>query len=102
MDEQADMAAPLTRGELREELAKLEQRFDLKLEVWGGALADRITKLEKRFEHLLSTELARHTNAILEALQGRVSVIDEKYADLPGRVAKLERKVFAPKRTPRR
>ena len=97
MDEQ-DMAAPVTRGELREELAKL----DLKIEVWGGALADRISKLEKRVEHLLYTELARHTNAILEALQGRVSVIDEKYADLPGRVAKLERKVFAPKRTPRR
>ena len=98
MDEHEDMTAPVTRGELREELAKLEKRFDLKLEVWGGALADRISRLEKT----LYTELARHTNAILEALQGRVSVIDEKYADLPGRVAKLERKVFAPKRTPRR
>ena len=118
MDEQADMAAPVTRGELREELAKLE----LKIEVWGGALADRIGKLEtrvgklekrfdaleKRFDALekrvdgLYHELARHTNAILEAIQGRVSVIDEKYADLPGRVARLEREVFAPKRTPRR
>ena len=100
--EEQDMVTPVTRGELREELGKLERRFDLKLETWGGALADRITKLEKRFEHLLYTELARHTNAILEALRGRVSVIDEKYADLPGRVARLERKVFASKRTPRR
>ena len=101
MDEHENMALPVTRGELREELAKFEQKFDRKLEIWGGALADRISKLEQRVDGLY-VELARHTQAILEVLQGRVSAFDEKYTDLPGRVTRLERKVFAPKRSPRR
>lgn len=104
MDERENMAVPVTRGELRQEIAKLDQ----KLEIWGGALADRISKVEQRLDRLekrvdgLYVELARHTQAILEALQGRLTAFDEKYADLPGRVARLERKVFAPKRSPRR
>lgn len=43
-------------------------------------------------------ELARHTKAIYESMSTQVSVIDEKYADLPRRVSRLETKVFAPKR----
>ncbi|HMG56356.1 MAG TPA: hypothetical protein VK601_22810 [Kofleriaceae bacterium] len=110
-----DMSTPVTRGELREEIQRLDLRLDrldqkfeqrfaqmatkddlaelaarmatkADLEIWGGAL----------FERLL-TELARHTKAIQEALSTQVSTIDDKYADLPGRVSHLETAVFVPK-----
>jgi hypothetical protein len=73
-----DMSAPVTRGELREELALLDQKFDQKLEFWGGALLARITESEQRArawitesEQRLLTELGRHTRAIQEAMATR-------------------------------
>jgi hypothetical protein len=106
-----DMSTPVTRGELREEIAQLEIRLDQKLdqkleqrftqmtaqmasqmatkrdlELWGGALFER-----------LQIELARHTRAIQETLSRQVSTIDDKYADLPARVSHLETVAFAPK-----
>jgi hypothetical protein len=91
-----DMSTPVTRGELREEIEQLEIRLEDKLahmatkadlEIWGGALLER-----------LMTELARHTRAIQEAMATQISVVDEKYADLPGRVSRLETTVFVPRR----
>jgi hypothetical protein len=117
-----DMSTPVTRGELREELAQLEQRLEQKfeqrldqrlahfatkaeLEVWGGALLARIESGEQRMiermeslEQRLLMELARHTRAITESVSMQISVIDEKYADLPPRVSRLEDEVFAPER----
>lgn len=125
-----DMSTPVTRGELREELAqleirleqKLEQKLDQKLdqklterlahlatktelELWGGALLARIESGEQRtiermeaLEQRLLVELARHTKAISESLSTQITVIDDKYADLPPRVTRLETKVFAPRR----
>jgi hypothetical protein len=137
-----DMSTPVTRGELREELAlleqkieqkleqKLEQKFDQKLELWGGALLARITESDQRAkeseqrllariteseqraieseqralaratesEQRMLTEIARHIRAANEAMIAQLSVIDEKYTDLPGRVRRLETKVFAAKR----
>jgi hypothetical protein len=114
-----DMSTPVTRGELREELAQLER----KLESWGGALLARIQSGERRIEsserrllariesgeqrmleridaseQRLLAELARHTRASSEDMSAQISVFDEKYADLPPRVSRLETKVFAPKR----
>ena len=85
-----DMSTPVTRSELREEIAKLEQKLD----AWGGALMARMDGSEQR----LLTELASHTKAIYESMSSQISIIDEKYADLPRRVNRLEAKVFAPKR----
>ena len=104
-----DMSTPVTRGELREELRQLEERieermdkrfvdfetriearFDHKLEMWGGALLARIEASEQR----LLTELARHVKAIQEDGSRLISVIDEKYKDLPARVSRLETRVF--------
>jgi DNA anti-recombination protein RmuC len=110
-----DMSTPVTRGELREEIAQLEARLDQKLdhletrldqkldhletrlkqtfatkadlEIWGGALLER-----------LSTELARHTGASQEAMSTQISIVDEQYADLPARVTRLEATVFPPNR----
>jgi chromosome segregation ATPase len=160
MADATDMSTPVTRGELRAELAQFEQTLEQKLaqrlaplatkaelEVWGGALlariesgeqrlleridghGQRIDRLEQRFDRLeqrfdrfeqrfdrfeqrfdafeqrfdgfeqrLLTELARHTQAIHESMSMQISVIDEKYADLPPRMSRLEAEVFAPKR----
>ena len=115
-----DMSTPVTRGELREELQQLEARFDHKLEAlearFDHKLDDRLGALEVRFDHKLEiwggallarleatetrvlTELARHANAIQEAVSKQIAVIDEKYADLPERVTHLEAAVFRKKR----
>jgi chaperonin cofactor prefoldin len=104
------MSTPVTRGELREEIERLEIRLDQKLahmatkadlEIWGGALHMAMkTNFEiwggALFERLL-TELARHVKAVQESLPIQVSAIDDKYADLPARVSHLEAAVFAPK-----
>ena len=43
-------------------------------------------------------ELARHTRAIQESLSMQISVICDKYADLPARMSRLEAAVFPPER----
>jgi chromosome segregation ATPase len=129
-----DMSTPVTRGELREELAQLEERVraqlglqehridgkldqlrrdvDVKFDVWGGALLARITESEKRFDGLekrfdgletrfveseerLLAELARHARAIQESFAMQISVVDEKYKDLPARMNRVEAEVEA-------
>jgi len=118
-----DMSSPVTRGELRDELAqfehrierkfddkldRLERKFDNNLGLWGGALAAQISELaaqmresEKRMlnelpaqiresEKRMLDELARHSQAGFESMTTRISAVDEKYSDLPARVARLE------------
>jgi hypothetical protein len=120
------MSAPVTRGELRAELAQLETRFDEKLELWGGALLARMDqrfevvdqrfaaleqRFEQRFERMaawmtasmaaseqrLMAEMARHATAGQEYLSTQIAVVDQKYAGLPARVDRLETKVFKPR-----
>jgi len=50
-----DMSTPVTRSELREELAQLER----KLEIWGGALLARIQSGEQRIQSGQQRLLAR-------------------------------------------
>jgi hypothetical protein len=112
-----DMSTPVTRGELRAELVQLETRFDRRLahletkargdlEIWGGALLARIESGEQRMiermeglEQRLLAELARHTKAISESMATQISIIDERYADLPARMSRVEANVF--RRRPR-
>jgi hypothetical protein len=96
-----DMSTPVTRGELREDLAQLDQKFKQWLEIWGGALLTRIESTEQRLneriglvEQHLHADLARHTSAVYESMTAQIRVIDEKYADLPARVHQLEGNVF--------
>jgi hypothetical protein len=116
-----DMSAPVTRGELREELANLATKAELAnlatkaelanlatkaelanlatkvdLELWAGALLARMTESIERSEQRLLAELARHTNAIFESMAMQIRIIDDKYADLPARTNRLEAKVFGP------
>ena len=91
MPNRSDMAEMITRGELHEAL-----------EIWAGnliaTLTAQISLLIQASERRLTDELRRHSNANKEDLEVRISAIDDQYADLPPRVAKLEAKVFAPKR----
>ena len=48
-------------------------------------------------EQRLLTDLARHTKAACEMIAMQVSAIDDKYAELPGRVSRLEATVFPPR-----
>jgi hypothetical protein len=88
----AEIALLATKAELRAEVALLATKVELDL--WGGALLARMDA----FEHRLLAEVARHTNATFEAMSTQISVIDEKYADLPPRVSRLEGKMFTPER----
>jgi len=133
------MSTPVTRQELRTELADLEARVNGKfeavdrrfeaieirldrcatrtdLEIWAGALEQRLEqRLDQRFTtaiataiaaseqrlfaalegvaQRLSSELASHTRAIEESMRSAVAAVDDKYPDLPRRVAALEHKV---------
>jgi hypothetical protein len=110
MSESNDMEAAVTRRDM-------QNAFEL----WSKALMDKmeaiVTTSERRMlsamsllevrvtsamhdlEARLLSELARATRASEEELTSRVSVFDDKYRDLPDRVARLEAKVFsAPKR----
>jgi hypothetical protein len=122
MMDATDMSTPVTRGELREELAQLATKAELaqlatkaelaqlatKVDLWGGALVARIQSGERFMERLLEridsseqrllAELARHTKASAEAMVAQISIIDEKYADLPLRMSRLEAEVFRGKR----
>ncbi len=91
MSETLDMDAPVTRRELHEAL-----------EIWGGALEQRIIIAVKALletqEARLLEELRAQARGSVDRLSDRIGAIDDKYQDLPPRVARLEAKVFAPTR----
>ena len=92
---------------LEQKFEKLEQQLEQKLEqklaayptkddlsTWAGAIEQRMIRLLEGFGAQisagLSAELGQHVNASNEATWTRVAAVDEKYADLPGRVSALE------------
>ena len=97
MSESFDMDAPVTRRELHEAL-----------EIWGGALTRQITAnvtrevigqvkgLIEDSEKRLTQEVRGQVGGSADELAVRLRVIDDKYADMPDRVSRLEAKVFAP------
>jgi hypothetical protein len=106
MAKASNMSAPVTRGELKEELERLRSELASKaelqqailaaradLEIWGGALRAHIDRGLQQ----LQIDLARHANALHESMAAMIRGLDDKYADLPGRVGRLESAVFAPK-----
>jgi len=100
----AEIAQLATKAELAQlatkaELAQLATKAEL--ELWGGALLARLLERIDRSEQRLLAELARHTRASYEDMSTQISVIDEKYADLPPRVSKLETTVLRSKRAGR-
>jgi hypothetical protein len=67
-----------------------ERNFNLLLE----AVLARIDQAQRE----LGADLARHTRAIEESMQGRISTVDDKYKDLPDRVKRLETTVLSSRR----
>ncbi|TMQ04128.1 MAG: hypothetical protein E6J90_25845 [Deltaproteobacteria bacterium] len=57
-------------------------------------LADRIAASQKQ----LSAELASHAKALHETMRRDISIVDDQYKDLPGRVKRLEVAVFRGRR----
>jgi hypothetical protein len=92
----AGAIAPLaTKAELREAIAGAIAPLATKveLELWGGALDAKISNLDEAIRSMperLAVENARHFAVIYEAVRRDISVVDEKYADLPRRVTDLE------------
>lgn len=108
-----DDMQPITRKELREELAASDAKLDAKLSTFAGAifaamramqneLKQQIVEAVTASERRLMTELGAHTRASTEDLASRVSIVDEKYQDLPARVARLEAITPAPRRRARK
>jgi DNA repair exonuclease SbcCD ATPase subunit len=153
-----DMTAPVTRGELQQELAPLHQRLssleqkhgeilarhtetlakqdetlakhtemlakqdetlarhtemherqDKNFGLWTGAFLARIEQSEKRqsmeltrqikalkkeLRVELGAEFARHAKAIQEDMRRQFAAFEDKYADLPARMRRVEKAVF--------
>jgi len=111
MSEPLDMDAPVTRREMHEALDN-----------WAGAIIEKLSSVIRvaaadarrdlqttrdefrgelrATEKRLSDELRQHTKTSEGELATRLVAVDKHYQDLPGRVKRLEAKVFAPK--PRR
>ena len=109
-----DMNAPVTRQELREELANyptrqelreslddLAQRFDAKFAAMLAAMDARFAEMRADMHALIKTTetvLIMRIDASLDPHRGvpeRVTKLESE--ELPSRVRKLESKVFAPK-----
>jgi hypothetical protein len=114
------MDAPVTRRELNQTLDTwaatiinttidtITSRFTAAMSAMETRLTTAMDTLEARMtamihaaEARLSDELRRGTKASEEELTTRIRVIDDKYKDLPDRVARVEAKVFPPKTTAR-
>jgi hypothetical protein len=101
-----DMDAPVTRREMYEALDTLALKLNRRMDLLGDALLERI---DSKFAELrgelraliLTTEekLMHRMDSLLDphrAIPERINKLESE--ELPLRVAKLERKVFAPKR----
>ncbi|HEY5928165.1 MAG TPA: hypothetical protein VIV11_41040 [Kofleriaceae bacterium] len=124
---EGDMDKPVTKRELHEALdlwsgaleARLEARFETKfatkleliewgqrlsaeLQMWGHTLSAELKQHADTWGHRLSAELTQHSNRVLDETRKIVSVVDEKYSDLPGRVAALETGAAPPPKRQRR
>jgi hypothetical protein len=94
-----DMDQPVTKREFRsivknELVTKSEMR-----EMFANfldAIMERFASSEDSMKRWFSAQLARHTGAVDERHRTEVSVVDDKYKDLPERVTKLEAAVFPP------
>ena len=72
----------------------MDQRLSARMEAVTEHLTQAMTQMEQR----LLDEIGRHTRAAQEAAQMQITVLDDKYGDLPRRVKRLETKVFPPPR----
>jgi hypothetical protein len=86
-----DMASYATKADLDERTRAILNGVEAVRQELKADIATMATKQElQAVQQALSTELAQHTRVILEAMQTQIRAVDEKYADLPARVTRLE------------
>ena len=83
---------------LRAEIKELDQSLRAEMKVLDQSLRAEM----KAMARALQAEMARLLRARIEQFQTSIGIFDERYRDLPPRVARVEAKVFPPKRTRRR
>lgn len=116
-----DMNEPVTRGILRAELTKelnakladYPTRAELKaelahyptkqylaeaLEAWANTIITLLRGEMRELQKESSRDIANAVKVAIEENRRNLPFLDDKYKDLPPRMAKAEAKVFAPKR----
>jgi len=99
MPRRPKMSAPVTHEQLQAEIAPIRERLDrtvTKDELYAavGALRSDIHAVIREMRTMrieLTTDLTRHVVAMTDDLRGETRAVDERYADLPDRVATLEK-----------
>src|SRR5205823_3893322 len=87
--------APATRGDLQDLEARLEARFDEKLEAMEVRLDTRLSEFERRIEQLFSVMEARVVTTIYrlgDAAQQRLTAAEREAAAIIERLAGLEQR----------
>jgi hypothetical protein len=118
VSEEIDMERPVTRRELKLEVDRIDgkiDRLDTKLDAVCGALLSRMDAMMRETAEMraetaemraemaeMRADAARQAKAAMEWALEQFRAVDDKYADLPRRVTRLEGKVFPPKRARRR
>lgn len=68
----------------------LREAFDAQFKATNARFDAAIAALPDKIAAQLSIELARHVQASNEEMRTQVAAVDDKYADLPERVTRLE------------
>jgi len=79
---------PMLERILDKRFAEQDARMDAKF-----VTNDRFEQRLAEKEHRLTAELASHTKAIMEYLATMLGAFEDKYRDLPGRMAAVEAKL---------
>ena len=99
MNSEDPMDKPVTKRELLEVLDLWGNAFELRLEARLEAQleAQLEAKLEEKLNvkfgevyRALSAEFARHTDRIVDETRKMITLVDEKYNDVPSRLTALE------------
>jgi hypothetical protein len=89
----ADDDQPATRGDLRQLETRLRSDLASKDDVrrLGEDLPGELNVKLSAMEHRLTLEIGRAVNVVAEIIGSNARAVDEKYKDLPNRVAAVER-----------
>jgi hypothetical protein len=84
-----DEDQPATKRELREVESRLLDAMNQQEKRITVTVATEMA----RQADVIATEMARQANTIIEQIGAKIGVVDEKYQDLPGRVARVEQRL---------
>lgn len=101
-----NMDAPVTRRELHDGLAQFAEHLlaelDRRLDAREQRLRADLERAADAREQRQAADLARHVHAIEESARTQIRALDDKYRDLPNRVAALEARAAPPPKRRRR